>query len=280
MRVIFKVQPWLLSGCLVSVGIAASAAQADNANPYSTIIDRNVFRLVPPPPPPKPEEKPVELPKVMLSGFWTVGDSVKVLLAIPGKDAKTPPTYLTLANGEGNNDLEVLDIRAGKGEVDIRNAGTPQTLTLASNSFASTATATHSTPPPMPFRRGFPGSPRPAPAPATTSAAASTGGSAIVIGGNNYNSANSDSSSGSSAFVGGGANYGSGQATSTATLASSLLSPAQQYHMPEMTTAPASLPQQIVLLQAQDPKNGGSGPPAPPIPGGDEDEGGGPPAPP
>jgi hypothetical protein len=279
-----------LIGSVALSGISTALAVANNPNstlnPYNVISDRNVFRLNPPPPPPEPEQKPVDLPKVMLTGFWTVGQRVKVLLAVPSKDAKVPPIYLTLGAGEGDQNLEVVNIRPSKEEVDILNSGTPQTLTVASNSYVS------SPPPSAPGRPGgggfpMPGMPGPGrrggfPMPSAQSAApapmaaAYTGGSAIVVGGGD------STSFGGSPIVSGGASYGGDAPASTAAaqIANSLFSPAQQYKPPVQDTAPPLPPevQAAGLLLSE--KMPGGGPPAPPMSniGGEGDSG--PPAPP
>jgi len=155
-------------GCAAMAGLGGALAAADSspaeANPYSVIWDRNVFHLNPEPIPPPPEPpKPAELPKVMLTGIVGKGSSIKVYLAIPPKDAKES-TYYTggLVPGQKDHDVELVAIRADEEEVDIINSGTRQTLSVRSNSYASTATETaaaphtgggpHGMPPGMMFR--------------------------------------------------------------------------------------------------------------------------------
>src|SRR5271163_2541148 len=133
-------------GCAGMVGLANALAQGDtaaaDANPYSVISDRNVFHLNPPPPPPaKDEAPPVEARKLILTGLMkkhnAERDAVVVFLAIPPKDAKDSMIYLTLAPGEKEHDVELVKVRFDKEEVDVINAGTPETLSVKSNSYAS-----------------------------------------------------------------------------------------------------------------------------------------------
>jgi hypothetical protein len=116
---------------------STSDGAGDNSNPYSIIIDRNVFRLNPPPPPPSAEKKPVELPKVYLNGIFKVGDDVRVLFSIPPKDAKGQTTYFKLAPGEKDGVLELVGIHPDQQEVDVLVSDTAMTLSVLSNSLAS-----------------------------------------------------------------------------------------------------------------------------------------------
>jgi len=206
------------SNKLASVAAAAIMTPAD-ANPYSVISNRNVFHLSPPPPPVEEAQAPPDLPKVMLTGFLGKGSFVKVLLAIPPKENKDPMVYLTLApgekGGEAGRDVELVSIRLDKEEVDIINSGTPQTLSVKSNSFVSTAAPAGPHPgaaPAMPRMPGIhraggfpPGmKPQSSTAPAPSS---SGGGSAIVIGGDDQ---------GGSAIVAGGGGGGFGESSSGA----------------------------------------------------------------
>ena len=125
-------------------GVAATAhpsstsdGAGDNSNPYAIIIDRNIFRLNPPPPPKDTEKKPVDLPKVYLNGIIKIGDDVRVLFSIPPKDAKSQTTYFKLAPGEKDDVLELVRIHPDQQEVDVLVSGTAMTLSMLSNSLAS-----------------------------------------------------------------------------------------------------------------------------------------------
>ena len=144
----------------------------------------------------------------MLNGFFQVGKGTptRALMAIVPKDTKEPTRYLNLAPGERKDDVELVSIRLKDEAVDIVNEGTAMTLTIKSNSFASTATA----PPPGAgapesggkagfqrplspgFQRSMPVAPVGGPgAPVAAAAAAPAGGGAIIIGGGNSGSQNS-----------------------------------------------------------------------------------------
>jgi hypothetical protein len=178
---------------LVAVSALAETTM-DDSNPYAVISDKNVFHLNPIPPPPAEKEKPLDLPKVMLSGFQKVGNNMKVYLAIPAKDPKEN-VYLALMAGEKQRDVEIVKIRAEKQEVDIVNTGTPMTLSISNNGFALGGGAVG------PIAKGGPPTPGgfgnrripvvPGLPPPTLPGAAPGGGSALIIGGRN----NGDSAS-------------------------------------------------------------------------------------
>ena len=136
---------------------AVASASAESATPYSVIMERNAFRLNPPPLPPEPPGPPQpDLPQVKLSGFMQTGNQWKALLAVKVKnpDPRAAPlnSYLTLAEGEkqrvtsGENQflVEMGKIYVDEEKADIINSGTPVTLSMKDNGFGSPA------PPPDP----------------------------------------------------------------------------------------------------------------------------------
>jgi hypothetical protein len=210
-----KLACFLGCACVAGFGSATAAPEntAADANPYTVINDRNVFHLNPPPPPPATDTaKPVELPKVALTGFVGKGAAIRVLLAIPpAKDSKeTSFTYLTLGPGDRDHDVQLIKIRADVSEVEILNSGTPQTLTR-SNSLASLGPVSHGAgggPGEKAEKSGIhrpmiPGFNPPAPGmpPAPTAAQGGGGGDSLVIGGGG---GGTGASGGSGAIVSGG----------------------------------------------------------------------------
>jgi hypothetical protein len=127
-----------LAGLAILAGANVASAFDDASNPYSVIVDRNVFHLNPAPPPAAPDKgPPPDLPKVYLSGFMRTGDKLKVLLAVKTKDPKSKPpetsSYLTLEEGSKEGVVELVRAYADEGKVDIINSGTPMTLSLKEN---------------------------------------------------------------------------------------------------------------------------------------------------
>ena len=108
----------------------------DTANPYSVIVERNIFHLGSPPPPPEPEKPKVELPVIKITGFVNIGNQRKVLFeGLPTKDKKEP-TYYSLSEGEKSGTLELVKIHPSQDGVDVINDGTPVTLTVKDDSLA------------------------------------------------------------------------------------------------------------------------------------------------
>lgn len=147
----------------------------DAANPYSVIVERNIFHLNPLPPPPEPEKPKVELPVVKITGFINIGNQSKVLFVSQPKDKKTEPIYYSLSEGEksANGKLELVKIHPAQEGVDVINDGTLVTLTVKDDSLAPAQGADAAPPakggPPGNPPNGTPGRPpfqgRPPPAP-------------------------------------------------------------------------------------------------------------------
>src|SRR5271168_1140176 len=76
----------------------------DTVNPYSVIVERNIFRLNPPPPPVDPNQVKVELPVVKITGFLNIGSVSKVLFVSQPKDKKEGPIYYSLTESEKSTD--------------------------------------------------------------------------------------------------------------------------------------------------------------------------------
>lgn len=138
---------------------AASAITAESsANPYQTIIDRNVFSLKPPTPPPDPAEvNKAPALKITLTGITTILGNKRVLMktaapqAKPGEPPKTEQSYI-LTEGQRDGDIEVLEIDDKAGSVKVNNAGSVMTLTFEKDGAKLPATQA-----PVPL--GVPGAP-------------------------------------------------------------------------------------------------------------------------
>ena len=159
----------------VTSGISANGS-SDDSNPYAAIMDRNIFRLNPVPPPKPVEEKPVDVPKVYLSGIIKVGNDVRVLFSIPPKDSKSTVSYLKLAPGESDNGVELVNIHPDQKAVDVVVAGNNVTLSMLSNSLATGGSLGGGGAVPMAHRG-------PQPAPGIAAVAQESSASAIVVGG-------------------------------------------------------------------------------------------------
>ncbi|MGO8698235.1 MAG: hypothetical protein ACLQVY_11020 [Limisphaerales bacterium] len=268
----------LVAAAFFRPAFAAADTAASEANPYAVISDRNVFHLNPPPPPPSADEKPIDVPKVMLSGFRTVAGRTRVFLVLQPKDPKEVMKFMDLAQGEQNNSVEVVKIDSEKRQVDIVNTGHPMTLTFADNGFAATAAPptggrTPGGPPGLPGSRraGLPSIPAHPPQ-GGFPPVAPAGSSTIIIGGNNNQGSgpivaggNAQTSSwgynnNNSAIVTGGSGTPAVPMPAGANT-TSLLNPAAPYRLPTPTAAPAPLPVQAADLLVH---AAAGGPPAPP----------------
>ena len=284
-------------GCAALAGLATTRAAAEvtptDGNPYSVISDRNVFHLNPPPPPSSADDKPVELPKVALTGIIGKGNAMKVLLAIPPKNPKDSWTYLTLAPGQREQDVELVRIHAKQEEVEIINSGTAQTLSRSNSYAAAAAGAPRAGGNPAGEKeKGFPGLrherfsglPGGPPGSAGPAAAATRGESSPLVVGGNGSTGGAFVSGGSggsgSSFVSGGSSLGGG-ATGVANgaaglgtapgnnvgtqIGNALLNPASgHYQMPTPTAPPLPPDVQGSLMVIHKAAMGGGGPPLPP----------------
>ncbi len=121
-----------LAGGWQGVALAGGPAQ----NPYQAILERNVFglRTPPPPPPPKPPPPP---PKIYLTGITTIlGDKLALMEAMsvpkPGQPSREIP--LMLAEGQRQDQIQVLKIDTKARKVEVNDRGTRVTLTFDKNS--------------------------------------------------------------------------------------------------------------------------------------------------
>ena len=124
-----------MAGCLV-LGAGARAVTSDpSANPYQSIVDRNVFSLKPPPPPPDPEANKPPPVKITLTGITTILGNKRALMKTPappgkpGEPAKPEMSYI-LTVGQREGEIEVLDIDEVGGNVKVRNGNIEVTLNI------------------------------------------------------------------------------------------------------------------------------------------------------
>jgi hypothetical protein len=183
-------------GILANVAFGVACAIADpavgGANAYGAISNRNVFHLNAPSTPSAQDQKTADVPKLILNGFYKVGSNTRVLLAMPPKDQKDVTKYFNLAPGEQDTPVEVVKINAEKGEVEIINSGTRMTLSLARNGAKASAApsqtvvgapAAPSMPGGLAARTMSPGMAQAAASLALAASQASSGNSAVAVGG-------------------------------------------------------------------------------------------------
>lgn len=134
----------LAGGLTLSVGLRADDVVLP-ANPYTQIIARNIFDLNPPPPPVDPNLKSADpLPKIIPNGTMTIFGVRQVLFHAlfkgrPGKpDANQ--SYI-LAEGQRQDDIEVVKIDDKAGLITFDNHGDTEELPLADVPSSTTAGA-------------------------------------------------------------------------------------------------------------------------------------------
>ena len=125
---------WCLSA-LVGASAFALTSLGATRNPYSAIVERNVFGLRPPPPPidvnaqinrPPP-------PKILLTGITTILGKKVAFLTMPSSKPGSPPDSEMLAEGQALDEVEVKIIDEKAGIVVVENHGVRQTLDFDQN---------------------------------------------------------------------------------------------------------------------------------------------------
>ena len=139
---------WLLAGVLA--GQAASAK-----NPYTPIVTRNIFGLVPIPDGPPPDTKPATPPpKITPNGIMTIFGKLQALFKVagvakPGVPAKEESYVMGV--GERQDDIEVQKIDEKAAVITFNNHGTIQELPLiAGTATGGEPTASAALPTPRP----------------------------------------------------------------------------------------------------------------------------------
>lgn len=138
--------------CIAARAVTPDPAPAAiaNENPYSGIVERNVFALKAPVPPvveTKVDPGPPP-PKIILSGITTILGHPIALMKVtlppkPPEPGKPPPaateTSMMLSDGQRDGQIEVLQIDTAAKTVKVNNYGTEQLLSFDSNGAKSIA---------------------------------------------------------------------------------------------------------------------------------------------
>jgi hypothetical protein len=122
----------LVMGASVCVAQPAVISGA-TGNPYTPIVDRNIFGLLPPPDPnAKPQISPdADLPKITANGIMDVFGREKVLFKTTGK-AGDKDVYYDLAVGQSEDDIEVVRVDRKADIVTFNNHGDEEQIALVS----------------------------------------------------------------------------------------------------------------------------------------------------
>lgn len=111
----------------------STVAVETRANPYQSIIERNVFGLKPPVQPTAPAPEEVKPSKVQLIGIANMnGKKIALIKFIepPKPGQPVPQEPLVLSEGEAAQDIEVIEIDEKAGLAKILNKGKPATLDI------------------------------------------------------------------------------------------------------------------------------------------------------
>jgi hypothetical protein len=102
-----------------------------NSNPYSIILNRNIFGLSPPSPPSPPPPSEVSLAAIKFTGYFKMpGEPIQgIFVSIP-KDPKGKTVYFILAEGQRVGDLELVKIIVDDKVARVINAGNAFSLSL------------------------------------------------------------------------------------------------------------------------------------------------------
>ncbi len=145
---------WTVSGLVFCQAVwAATPDSPSNANPYSGIVDRNVFGLKPPPPPAPPPEQPKPPVNITLTGITTLSGKKKcfiTVLAAPKPGSPAAPESMMLSEGQRQGDIEIVSIDEKAGSVNLKQGESAETISFDKNGVKGG-------PPPPPAMAGGPG---------------------------------------------------------------------------------------------------------------------------
>lgn len=147
---LFQVVTWGVAGlvCFMNPGLALT-----EGNPYGAISGRNVFALKPPTVPPPVNTQPVTPPAgIELQGFTTILGRPQVLLKVkvpPKPPEPAKDRSLVMDAGQREGEVEVIEMDAYAGTVQLKNQGNLVSLNLKDN--AAKPVAGPALPLPAPF---------------------------------------------------------------------------------------------------------------------------------
>jgi len=216
---------------------AAPAANPLPDNPYSIIVVRNIFGLIPPAPPPDPNaNKEAGLPKITPAGIMGVFGSWQVLFKVSSAQpaAGVKDEFYTLSEGQRQDDIEVVKIDDVKSIVTFDNHGTTQMLPLSDAPSGSSGGS------------GGGGGPSDGMMPGVSGAGGGNGPGGFTRFGAGYNGNNGGTPNGTSGFNNSGSDAGNG--ANGGTDFGNAVSTAGNYQ-PTKDNPPASLESQILLME-------------------------------
>ncbi len=141
-------------------GQALAIVRRGPTDHYTSIPDRNIFGLKPPPSPQTTERQSPQLPKITLTGITTILGNKRALMLVqsPGSKAGQKELSLILTEGQQQDDIEVLQIDEKAGTVRVNNSGTVMTLNFEKDGpkLPTTQLPSNNPAPPLPIGSGIP----------------------------------------------------------------------------------------------------------------------------
>lgn len=265
-------QRHLILGLVAASWLSGQLLHADVVpvdNPYTPIVERNVFGLVPIPAHNPADDVPaVPPPKITPNGIMTIFGKLQVLFKVagPAKPGQPPKdeSYV-MCEGDRQDDIEVQKIDENSATITFNNHGVVQELALV----AGTATGGDAAPAPAGFLPP-PGIPMPRVAPG--------GGPPMGFGGRfgrnrnipgANNSGMGNNSSGASGFGGGETVTGGGTPQQQITPEQQIINMESQRAkwLDEGNPAAAIIPPTPLTSRVTGESDGGDAPTLPPMPG-------------
>jgi hypothetical protein len=153
----------VLAGVLLSASAIVVTSFGAAENPYSAIVERNVFNLHPPPPPLNPADliKKTPPPKITLTGITTILGKKAAWLTVPPTKPGAAPESVMLTEGQAQNEIEVKSIDERAQVVQVVNHGEPETLDFIKDGAKISGPPPGGPPTPMTLPSPIPAAPPP-----------------------------------------------------------------------------------------------------------------------
>src|SRR5437660_1223069 len=139
MRKAGKALVWAVSGIVCCSAVRANTPEtgsAGSANPYSGIVDRNVFGLKPPPPPAPPQEPAKPPSNIVLTGITTLSGKKRCFITVTGvprAGAPAAPESMMLMEGQREENIEIVSIDEKNGVVNLKEGEAAVTISFKEN---------------------------------------------------------------------------------------------------------------------------------------------------
>ena len=135
-----------LAGSILLCASSRAIVAESGDNPYSGIVERNLFGLKPPAAPVDPASIKPPPPRITLTGITTILGKKRALMKVllPGVKPGQPPTEqsLMLAEGQRDGEIELLGVDMKEGMARVDDYGTITNLTFEKDGVKAPAVST------------------------------------------------------------------------------------------------------------------------------------------